>query len=81
MSLSPLQKLFPVSSTTTPIPAPIAAPVIDAAGPVASIPDAPITTAEVLNVIVAQKLKKPVEEIPQARSCRWKTSSPELNSR
>jgi len=69
-----------VFSIPTPIPVPIVAPVVDAAGPAASIPDAPITTAEVLNVIIAQKLKKPIEEIPQAKSCRWKTSSPERNS-
>ena len=59
-----------VSTTTTLTPASIVAPVVDAAGPVASIPDAPITAAEILNVIVAQKLKKPVEEIPQAKSIK-----------
>lgn len=70
-----------VSSISTPVPAPIVAPVIDTAGPIASIPDTFITIAEVLNVIAAQKLKKPIEKIPQVKSCWWKTSSPEQNSR
>jgi len=45
-----------VSTTTTLVPAPIVAPVVDAAGPVASIPDAPIIAAEVLNVILSRIL-------------------------
>ena len=61
-----------VPTTTTSAPIPVATPVVVnvPAGPVASIPDASITAAEILNVIVAQKLKKSVEEVPLSKSIK-----------
>lgn len=48
--------------------APVAAPA--ASGPVANVEDAPISAVEVLLVIVAQKLKKKVDEIPLSKSIK-----------
>lgn len=66
------------AATTTPAPAaaaspvPVTAPVVVAApaGPVASIEDAPIKAIEILLVIVAQKLKKRVDEVPLSKSIK-----------
>lgn len=60
------------SSTPTAAAAPVAAPVAApaASGPVASVDDAPITASEILLVIVAQKLKKQVSEIPLSKSIK-----------
>ncbi|KAJ3244145.1 3-oxoacyl-[acyl-carrier-protein] synthase [Chytriomyces hyalinus] len=49
------------------ISAPVAAPVAASAGPVA---DAPLTASEVLFVLIAQKLKKPLAEISPAKSIK-----------
>ncbi|TDL13244.1 hypothetical protein BD410DRAFT_847158 [Rickenella mellea] len=60
------------SLTTTPPPpvsAPAPAPVSASAssGPVASIPDVPLKAIDTLSVIIAQKLKKPVDEVPLSK--------------
>ncbi|PFH52946.1 hypothetical protein AMATHDRAFT_138867 [Amanita thiersii Skay4041] len=54
-------------------PAAVVSPIpstVVAAGPVASIEDAPIKSIEILTVIIAQKLKKKVEEIPLSKSIK-----------
>ena len=43
-------------------------------GPVASIEDVPIKAIDILLVIVAQKLKKRVDEIPLSKSIKINTS-------
>lgn len=47
-----------------------AAPVAASAGPAASIEDVPIKANDVLIVIVAQKLKKKIEEVPTSKSIK-----------
>jgi fatty acid synthase subunit beta len=54
----------PVQAAVTPVSAP--AP----SGPVTSIEEAPLKANDVLNVIVAQKLKKKVEEVPVSKSIK-----------
>lgn len=56
------------AATPTPVAAPVAVAV--AAGPAASIEDAPIKAIEILTVIVAQKLKKRVDEVPLSKSIK-----------
>jgi fatty acid synthase subunit beta len=60
----------PASGTAVPTPsaAPIAAPA--PSGPAVTIDDAPILASEVLIVIVAQKLKKKVDEVPLSKSIK-----------
>ncbi|KAK0450204.1 fatty acid synthase [Armillaria borealis] len=53
-------------SVAAPVPAPVAAP----SGPVAAIEDAPIKALDILHVIVAQKLKKAVSEVPLSKSIK-----------
>jgi fatty acid synthase subunit alpha len=47
-----------------------AAPVMAPSGPAMSVDDVPIKANDVLNVIVAQKLKKKVEEVPLSKSIK-----------
>ncbi|KAM6490129.1 hypothetical protein JOM56_014448 [Amanita muscaria] len=49
--------------------APTAAPIIPS-GPIASIEDVPIKAIDILSVIVAQKLKKKVDEIPLSKTIK-----------
>ncbi|KAG6813968.1 hypothetical protein H0H92_005223, partial [Tricholoma furcatifolium] len=57
----------PAAAAAAPVPVAVAAPV---AGPVASIEDVPIKALDILTVVVAQKLKKPVGEIPLSKSIK-----------
>ena len=52
--------------------APAAAPIPQAAGsgPAAAVPDAPVTAVEILRVLVAQKLKKPLADIPLSKAIK-----------
>lgn len=52
--------------------APVAAPAAPApsAGPAASIPDEPVTAKLLLHVLVAQKLKKPLDSIPLSKAIK-----------
>ncbi|KAK6202335.1 fatty acid synthase subunit alpha [Scheffersomyces amazonensis] len=47
-----------------------AAPAPAAAGPAASIPDEPVTAKLLLHVLVAQKLKKPLEAVPLSKAIK-----------
>ena len=61
------------SSEASPTPAavPVAAPPpVASSGPVASIEDVPVKATEILLVIVAQKLKKKVDEVPLTKSIK-----------
>ena len=51
-------------------PIAVAAPVVPPAGGAASIEDVPLKAIDVLTVIVAQKLKKKVDEIPLSKSVK-----------
>ncbi|KII85134.1 hypothetical protein PLICRDRAFT_45274 [Plicaturopsis crispa FD-325 SS-3] len=60
----------PAPAPTASAPAPVAVAVAAPSGPATSIEDAPIKAADVLSVIVAQKLKKKVEEVPLSKSIK-----------
>ncbi|KAH8707112.1 fatty acid synthase-like protein [Phaeosphaeriaceae sp. PMI808] len=49
--------------------APIAAPAAGA-GPAAQVPDAPVTATDILRALVAQKLKKPLMDIPLSKAIK-----------
>ncbi|KAF2857556.1 fatty acid synthase subunit alpha [Piedraia hortae CBS 480.64] len=56
----------PAASGNAPVAAPAAAPPPPAAGtgPAAAVADAPVGAVDVLRALIAQKLKKPLQEIP-----------------
>ncbi|RUP46910.1 fatty acid synthase [Jimgerdemannia flammicorona] len=56
-------------AATAAAPVAVAAP-SPSAGPAAAISDMPVTASEVLLVIVAQKLKKAVEEVPASKAIK-----------
>jgi fatty acid synthase subunit alpha len=47
-----------------------AAPPRPSAGPAAQVPDAPITATDILRTLVAQKLKKPLMDIPLSKAIK-----------
>jgi fatty acid synthase subunit alpha len=54
-------------------PAAASAPVAahaPSAGPAASVPDAPVTATDILRALVAQKLKKPILDIPLSKAIK-----------
>ncbi|ORX46933.1 hypothetical protein BCR36DRAFT_99854 [Piromyces finnis] len=53
-----------------PAPVPVAAPAPVAAAPAAAVGDAPVTASEIIRVILAQKLKKSLSEIPMTKSIK-----------
>jgi fatty acid synthase subunit alpha, fungi type len=60
------------SSTTSAAPvatAAVAAPA-PSAGPVAAVADAPVTATEIVRALVAQKLKKPFNDIPPSKAIK-----------
>ncbi len=65
------RKLTPVAQVTAPVTAPTAA-----AGPASSIPDKPLKAVDTLHIIITQKLKKSVDEVPLGKSIKdvigWK---------
>ncbi|KAJ7745730.1 fatty acid synthase [Mycena metata] len=56
----------PVAAAAAPAPVAMAAP----SGPAATIEDVPIKAIDILSVIVAQKLKKQVNEVPLSKSIK-----------
>ncbi|KAF8969171.1 fatty acid synthase [Flammula alnicola] len=66
------EEAAPASSTAAPSAPAAAAPVALAApsGPVASIEDVPVKAVDILLVVVAQKLKKRVDEIPLSKTIK-----------
>ncbi|KAG8733585.1 3-oxoacyl-[acyl-carrier-protein] synthase [Ceratobasidium sp. 423] len=55
----------PAAATLAPVAAPVvAAPVAPAGGAAATIPDEPLKAVDTLRVIIAQRLKKKVDEVP-----------------
>jgi len=64
-----------ITTSSTPISAPVAPsapapPPAVPSGPIASIEDVPIKAMDILTVIVAQKLKKRVDEVPLGKSIK-----------
>ena len=60
------------SSATAPATAPVAAaaPPPPSAGPAAAVADAPIGAVDILRTLIAQKLKKPLSEIPLSKAIK-----------
>ncbi|KAI0046589.1 fatty acid synthase [Auriscalpium vulgare] len=58
------------AAASAPVAAAAAAPAAPSAGPVASIEDVPVRAVDILATIVAQKLKKRLEEIPLSKSIK-----------
>ena len=62
------------SSTSAPAAARTAAhappPPSPSSGPAAQVPDAPVTATDILRALVAQKLKKPLLEIPLSKAIK-----------
>ncbi|KAF9167813.1 3-oxoacyl-[acyl-carrier-protein] synthase [Actinomortierella ambigua] len=58
------------AARAAPVAAPAPAPVAVAAGPAAAVADAPIKAIEILHVIVAQKVKKTLEEVPLSKAIK-----------
>ncbi|KAF2133540.1 fatty acid synthase subunit alpha reductase [Dothidotthia symphoricarpi CBS 119687] len=60
----------PAASSTPAAAAPVAAAPPPGAGPAAQVPDAPVTATDILRALVAQKLKKPLMDIPLAKAIK-----------
>ena len=62
----------PAASSSTPAQAatPAAAAPSASAGPAAQVPDAPVTATDILRALVAQKLKKPLMDIPLSKAIK-----------
>ena len=62
----------PAASSSAPASAaaPAAAPPPPSAGPAAQVPDAPVTATDILRALVAQKLKKPLADIPLSKAIK-----------
>ncbi|KAI9247028.1 hypothetical protein BY458DRAFT_560469 [Sporodiniella umbellata] len=54
------------TATPAAAPTPVAAP----SGPAVAVSDAPITATEVLQAVIAQKLKKSIDEIPMSKAIK-----------
>ena len=50
--------------------APAAAPPAASSGPAAAVADAPVGAVDILRVLVAQKLKKPLQDIPLSKAIK-----------
>ncbi|KAK6461491.1 fatty acid synthase subunit alpha [Scheffersomyces coipomensis] len=61
----------PAAAAAAPVAAaPVAAAPAPSAGPAASIPDEPVTAKLLLHVLVAQKLKKPLDAVPLSKAIK-----------
>lgn len=58
------------SAPAAPAPAAAAAPPPASAGPAAAVSDAPVGAVDVLRALVAQKLKKPLQDIPLSKAIK-----------
>ena len=60
----------PASAPSASAPAAVAAPPPPSAGPAAQVPDAPVTATDIVRTLVAQKLKKPLVDIPLSKAIK-----------
>lgn len=69
----------PAAGSSDPTPAPAsssnaapvaAAPPPSSAGPAAQVPDAPVGAVDIVRALIAQKLKKPLSEIPLSKAIK-----------
>jgi fatty acid synthase subunit alpha len=57
----------PAAAAAAPV---AAAPPPPSAGPAAQVPDAPVPAVDVVRAIVAQKLKKPIQDVPLSKAIK-----------
>jgi fatty acid synthase subunit alpha len=67
--VAPASSSAPAPAAATPAPAAAAAPAASA-GPVAQIPDEPVKAVEIVHTVVAQKLKKTLEEVSASKAIK-----------
>jgi fatty acid synthase subunit alpha, fungi type len=60
----------PAASSSNSAPAAAAAPPPPSAGPAAQVPDAPVGAVDIVRTLIAQKLKKPLLEIPLSKAIK-----------
>ncbi|KAH6671833.1 fatty acid synthase-like protein [Halenospora varia] len=60
----------PAPSAPASGPAPVAAAPLPSAGPAAQVPDAPVGAVDIVRALIAQKLKKPLLEIPLSKAIK-----------
>jgi len=60
----------PTASSSSSAPAAAAAPPPPSAGPAAQVPDAPVGAVDIVRALIAQKLKKPLLEIPLSKAIK-----------
>lgn len=58
-----------LAASAAPVAAAAAAPP-PSAGPAAQVPDAPVTATDILRALVAQKLKKPLADVPLSKAIK-----------
>jgi fatty acid synthase subunit alpha len=58
------------AAAATPAAAPVAAAPAPSAGPAESIPDEPVKASLLIHVLVAQKLKKPLDAVPMSKAIK-----------
>lgn len=60
----------PSAAPAAAAPSAAAAPPPPSAGPAAQVPDAPVPAVDIVRALVAQKLKKPVQDIPLSKAIK-----------
>ena len=58
------------SAPSSSAPAAVAAPPPPSSGPAAQVPDAPVGAVDIVRALIAQKLKKPLLEIPLSKAIK-----------
>lgn len=58
------------SSPSAPISAAVSAPVAAPSGPAAEVPDEPVKAVDIIHALVAQKLKRSIDEIPLSKAIK-----------
>ncbi|KAL6702779.1 beta subunit of fatty acid synthetase [Coniothyrium glycines] len=67
---TPTSAAAPAAPSSAAAAAPVAAAPAPGAGPAAQVPDAPVTATDILRALVAQKLKKPLMDIPLSKAIK-----------
>lgn len=57
-------------ATPAAVAAPVAAAPVASAGPAAAVTDVPVTATEIIHAVIAQKLKKTVDEVPLSKAIK-----------
>jgi len=58
------------AATSAAAAAPVAAAAAPSAGPAAQVPDAPVQAVDIVRALIAQKLKKPLLEVPLSKAIK-----------